>query len=193
MERLDEKSKVLIISGIWVGGSLFGGIKFINKYYAVGMSNQYCQQIAKPGQAFFAVIAFSFAAMLIYLFCSFIWKAVFSHGEERKICLYALPFFVVLAVSLVSEISIKGLGSYYTGDEKNIWDAAVRLYPFFICIYVRNFPDMFFHPSGGHGAQHCEDCSLLFCVGVYRQTGEKILQDRSGFRIIWSVSDSAGL
>lgn len=52
MERLNEKNKVLIISGIWGSGSLLGGVKFINKYYAVGMSNQYCQQIAKPGRSF---------------------------------------------------------------------------------------------------------------------------------------------
>lgn len=99
----------------------------------------------KTGQIFYAIIAFSFAVMLIYLFCSFIWKAVFSHGEERKICLYALPFFVVLAVFLVSEISIKGLGGgYYTGDEKNIWDAAVRLYPFFFVYTSEIFLICFF-------------------------------------------------
>lgn len=83
------------------------------------MSNQYCSQLEKSGQLLSATIALILAVLFIYQFCSFICKAVLDNGEEQRICLCSLPFFITLAASLLTEMSRTHIGEYYTVDEKN--------------------------------------------------------------------------
>lgn len=87
-----EKRLTLCITAIWSTISLIGGINFIKKYYDVGLSNYWCPQVSKSEQIIWAIIAFGFAAFLIYSFSSFIIKAIMYNENERKIIFFRCPF-----------------------------------------------------------------------------------------------------
>lgn len=95
------------------------------------MMNQWCSVVDKWEQIAWAVIAYLLAVIAIYNIVRFAVKAVLYNDRERKIILYALPALILLLGAFLSDIAPVHMESYYLGDERNIWDAAVRLYPYF--------------------------------------------------------------
>lgn len=104
---------------------------FLKKFYSIGMMNQWCSVVDKWEQIVWAVIAYLLAVIVIYNIARFAVKAVLYNDRERKIILYALPALILLLGAFLSDIAPVHMESYYLGDERNIWDAAVRLYPYF--------------------------------------------------------------
>lgn len=150
----DLKKIRITAAAIWSVISLIGGILFIIRYYEQGLKNPYCMKISTSGQITWAVIAYIFAVLIIYLICSFAVNAIFENGRERKIVMYALPFLLLFLAACAGKYFKLHLtpdtliGFYDDGDERNIWDAAARLYPFFfvytselylICFFVIPF------------------------------------------------------
>lgn len=142
---MKEKKKVILISAFWMILAFIGGGKFIKNNYNIGMLNEYCQQIEPDKQILWAIIAYICASIIIVCATSFIIKAIKNNGKERRILFYSLPVFCVLLSCLFADLAPSVIKDYYVGDEKNIWDAAVRLYPFFfvymselylICFFV---------------------------------------------------------
>lgn len=132
MKNLENEKKVIFfITIVWAIISLAGGIIFLKKFYSVGMMNQWCSVVDKWEQIAWAVIAYLLAVIAIYNIVRFAVKAVLYNDRERKIILYALPALILLLGAFLSDIAPVHMESYYLGDERNIWDAAVRLYPYF--------------------------------------------------------------
>lgn len=117
---------------IWGFFSLGGGIAFIAVHYEEGLSNVFGYTLGKPLQCIYFMIAYAAAVFLIFQSCRFLYRSCVMDGKERKIFFYMLPVIIVLLVYLIKDVSAVGsISGYYRGDEKNIWDAAVRMYPFF--------------------------------------------------------------
>ena len=132
MKNLDnEKMIIYVLTIVWAIFSLVGGILFLKKFYSVGMMNQWCSVVDKWEQIACAAVAYLFALMVIYNITRLVVKATFCNDRERKIMIYALPALLLLLGALLSDITAVHIVSYYLGDERNIWDAAVRLYPYF--------------------------------------------------------------
>lgn len=144
MRYINKES--MIMTGIWSICSISGCIRFMKLHYAEAMNSPYQFAIGKTGQYISAVIAAVIAILMIYAACNFFYRAEKEDGKERAILRYALPILIVLVAYLLTDIaSVNGISPYYSGDEKNIWDSAVRMYPFIfvysgelfmICFYI---------------------------------------------------------
>lgn len=90
--------------------------------------------------------------------------------KERKIVFFSFPILIILASYLLTNLAPTHMNDYYVGDEKNIWDAAVRLYPYFFVYTSEIFLICFFiiptiiSPS----IIKISFCSLVLGYTVYR-------------------------
>lgn len=122
---------VLIISVIWWIFSMIAGRMFINKYYAIGMQSVYGYTISQMGQKIAYIVGYIAAIIFEYMICKFFYHVLKGHSRKKSILLYSIPIFLILLGILLTNVSYcKDLMQFYVGDEKNIWDAAVRQYPF---------------------------------------------------------------
>ncbi|SFN78923.1 hypothetical protein SAMN04487831_103303 [Pseudobutyrivibrio sp. UC1225] len=134
------------ISLIWAVLSFVLGIRFLKNNYSIGMNNVYSNVVSKSEQVLWLVIAILIAVSCIVLLVKFIVKAVLINGKERQILIFSIPFLVVFIVFFIYKYvnSNSDVYSYFWGDEKNIWDAAVRLYPYFFVYTSEIFLVCFF-------------------------------------------------
>ncbi|SDH59577.1 hypothetical protein SAMN05421493_10276 [Pseudobutyrivibrio sp. 49] len=122
-ERLE-----IIVSLIWAIAALVLGLRFIKNNYAIGLTNEINTQVSKSAQIFWLIVAIAIAWILIFSFVRFIFNAIEGDSYERRVLLYAVPFFSSFFMAVLVN---RHNGYYFTWDDKNIWDAAVRLYPYF--------------------------------------------------------------
>ncbi len=127
----DTAGIVKVVSLIWCVISFMGGGYFVDSHYQEGISNATGYVLSRPLQYICFGIAYIVSVCLIFAICKFLYNALAMDGKERKIFFYMLPVLIVLASYLLTDISWTDIQNYYVGDEKNIWDAAVRMYPFF--------------------------------------------------------------
>lgn len=133
------KKITIILASIWSVLTLCLGTLFIKKYYQMGVQNICYRPEIEPGiigQIIWAVIAYLIAILVIYGFVDFLVKVFRVKDKERQIALFSIPFLGVLGLKMAkiiyhSNLPLEQLTNFYVGDEKNIWDAAVRLYPNF--------------------------------------------------------------
>lgn len=130
-----EKKKInklaICIGCIWSIYSVIFGEYFIKCHIDIGMNNSVFGTESCVPQYLWSYIAHILAINLIFLLCFFLVKAFFFDGKERKIFLFSLPIFIMLLSYFLSSVDpTNSFINYYVGDEKNIWDASVRLWPF---------------------------------------------------------------
>ena len=147
----ENKTVVLLISAIWSVLSVLFGLIFIKKKYSTITSNVY-SSAGREAQFFWLFIAIIIAVFSIVLLVNFIINAITIKGYERQILVCSLPFILLLSVCFFYSYIRAGVGyssyNYFVGDVRNVWDSAVRLYPysfvytselFLICFFVFPF------------------------------------------------------
>ncbi|MBQ8246574.1 MAG: hypothetical protein IJZ42_05535 [Lachnospiraceae bacterium] len=148
MKRIDtlkEKKIPIIITAIWGVWAIFFGLKFIEENYSIGLLNIYTGEISSLGQSIALVIACSMALIVIWGVVNFVYASITEKGKEREICICLLPILVLLVAYLLADVmGASTIKTYYVGDEKNIWDSAVRLYPFMFVYSGQLFLTCFF-------------------------------------------------
>ena len=139
MTRINEvvmKCKVIInqnknpiyIGMIWFAIAFLGGLKLIYDNY--GHITSLGTSISFFGKLLALLVAVLLAFLSIISLCVFIYRALTFDGKERKIVIYATPFLVLLVSKLIVNLQWTSVAGYFVGDEKLIWDSAVKLYPF---------------------------------------------------------------
>lgn len=139
MTRINEvvmKCKVIInqnknpiyIGMIWFAIAFLGGLKLIYDNY--GHITSLGTSISFFGKLLALLVAVLLAFLFIISLCVFIYRALTFDGKERKIVIYATPFLVLLFSKLIVNLQWTSVAGYFVGDEKLIWDSAVKLYPF---------------------------------------------------------------
>ncbi len=133
IQKVYNNLLISVMSCVWIILATIYGLLFIRNNYHIGLENEYGAQLEKGAQIFWLAIAIVVAWIIIVRLVSYFIKAfVDGTSWQRKVLIYSLPF---LAVILIFFVRYYSNSYYYTGDEKNIWDAAVRLYPYFL--YIR--------------------------------------------------------
>lgn len=144
MKAIRENRWTVVISVIWSILSLVFGKKFIENNYEIAMINQSHRLISYKEQIVWAILAYALAVFIIFLTVNFLKRTILNNGKERKILLYSIPLFLILISYFLSDISPIDFQNYYVGDEKNIWECAVRLYPFLFVYTSELFVVCFF-------------------------------------------------
>jgi len=129
----------LLVAIIWSIISITRGLNFVTTQGKLVES----YEIGRAQRLFWCSLAIFFAIIAIYAFCKFFVNAIKNDGSERKILIYALPFlFVFMSYFFITYVRAYN-ASYYQGDEKLVWDAAVNMYPYFFVylseIYLWSF------------------------------------------------------
>ncbi len=123
----------LLIIVIWSILSISCGYSFVKNNSFLGMENPSFGILSheyKSGNIWL-LIAYIFTIIMICIISFFVINAIFINGKERSILLYSIPALLLFSLVLLREYTkASGQYNYYQGDEKNIWDAAMRLWPF---------------------------------------------------------------
>ncbi|MCR5312742.1 MAG: hypothetical protein K6E54_03690, partial [Bacteroidaceae bacterium] len=120
----------IVVNLIWSFISIFGGMLFIKSNYALGLSNQYCKPVPILVKIIFLLIAMMVSQIIIYNFLCLLEGAISKRGRCSEIIITSIPFFVILSAFFMRSYTSTYNVAYFSGDIKNIWDAAVGLYPF---------------------------------------------------------------
>lgn len=140
-----EKIWIAVLSCIWLIVALVRGQKFAEEACKLGTAYHYRSMISYGQQIFWSVLGHIIAVLLIIGVSSFLVRAVLNNGKERRIVLYSVPLLIILIRRLYYDLRFSDISTYYVGDEKLIWDAAIGTFPFFfvymseiflICFYI---------------------------------------------------------
>ena len=168
-EKYNRNSKTFAF--IWSFVAICLGLAFLNNYQVIAEENIYVRDIGKAGQIVSISIACIMAVVIIYSVTDFVCKAVKEQGKERDICLYAIPVLVLLLSYLFADLlGASTIKTYYVGDEKNIWDSAVAIYPFMFIYSSQLFLTCFFIFPTILAPSIVKICFVSYVVGysIYR-------------------------
>ena len=168
-QKYNRNSKVFAF--IWSFVAICSGLVFLNNYQVIAEGNIYARDIGKAGQIVSIFIACIMAVVIIYSVTDFVCKAVKEQGKERDICLYAIPVLVLLMSYLFADVlGASTIKTYYVGDEKNIWDSAVAIYPFMFIYSSQLFLACFFIFPTIFAPSIVKVCFVSYVVGysIYR-------------------------
>ena len=124
-----QYKKPIYVGMIWCIIAFVGGIKLIFDNYGYVSSSG--TQFTILGKIFALLVATLLAFSFIIASCIYIERALVFDSKERKIIVYSVPFLSILFAKLIVNLQWTSVANYFVGDEKLIWDAAVKLYPFF--------------------------------------------------------------